>query len=75
MFLKPFPISLFIDRDLSWDLLIPHWLDIDLTGQSWRFICLFDLGLTSLSTIFQSYRNGAGISSATVNLMSNSCLI
>ena len=22
------------------------------------FVCLFDLGLTSLSTIFQSYRDG-----------------
>ena len=26
-----------------------------------RFVCLFDLGLTSLSTIFQSYRDGVWI--------------
>ena len=36
------------------------WFQLKFTAQSslLRFVCLFDLGLTSLSTIFQSYCDG-----------------
>ena len=49
-------------KDLNWRLLEQSRIDSHLVMMyKILFVCLFDLGLTSLSTIFQSYRDGVWI--------------